>query len=87
MAVQREIVENRRRARIGTVVTVMVDGLSPESSLVATGRLEGQAPEIDSQVIFSDCDPSGLEPGTVIAARIIDAQGYDLVATPLPPQG
>jgi ribosomal protein S12 methylthiotransferase len=87
MTVQREIVESKRRARIGTVVTVMVDGVSPESPLVATGRLEGQAPEIDSQVIFSECDPSGLEPGRVIGARIIDAQGYDLVVTPLPAQG
>ena len=31
---------------------VMVDGPSPESELVLTGRLEGQAPDIDSVVYF-----------------------------------
>jgi ribosomal protein S12 methylthiotransferase len=63
---------------------VIVDGPSPDSDLVVTGRLEGQAPDIDSIVVFSDCDPAAFRPGDVVSARITAARGYDLVATPLP---
>jgi ribosomal protein S12 methylthiotransferase len=84
MSLQKEIVAASRQGLVGATVTVMVDGLSPDSDLVAVGRLEGQAPDIDSTVIFSDCDPSALEPGRLITARVTAAEGYDLVATPLP---
>ena len=59
----------------------MVDGPSPESALVLQGRLEGQAPDIDAVVYLSDCDPTELELGQVIAARLTGARGYDLVAS------
>jgi ribosomal protein S12 methylthiotransferase len=84
MQLQKRIVGRRRQAQIGTTCRVMVDGPSPESPLVVTGRLEGQAPDIDSVVLFSDCDPSTMTPGRIVEARITGASGYDLVATPLP---
>ncbi len=87
MRLQKQLVAKRRRQQVGQVVPVLVDGPSPESPLVVTGRLEGQAPDIDSRVVFSDCDPSALRPGDVIAARILAARGYDLIATPLPAHG
>ena len=59
----------------------MVDGPSPESELVMTGRLEGQAPDIDSIVYFDEVDPSTLIPGDLVAAQVTGARGYDLVAT------
>ena len=83
MKLQKQIVSRRRKAQVGRTVSVMVDGPSPDSSLVMTGRLEGQAPDIDSQVVFSDCDPSTLVQGSVVEARIIGARGYDLIAAPL----
>jgi len=60
----------------------MVDGPSPESPLVVQGRLEGQAPDIDSVVYFDEVDPSALLPGDVVHARLTGARGYDLVAVP-----
>jgi ribosomal protein S12 methylthiotransferase len=84
MRLQRRLVARRRRALVGQHRLAMVDGPSPESPLVVTGRLEGQAPEIDSQVVFSDCDPSTLTAGTLVRCRILEARGYDLVAAPLP---
>jgi ribosomal protein S12 methylthiotransferase len=81
MRLQRDLVARRQQARIGGTVQVMVDGASPESPLVLTGRLEGQAPDIDAMVYLSDCDPSAHAPGDLITARVIDAQGYDLVAS------
>ena len=50
--------------------------------LVLQGRLEGQAPEIDPVVYLTDCDPSLYERGNLIRARIVGAQGYDLLAIP-----
>ena len=46
------------------------------------GRLEGQAPDIDPVVYLTDCDPSVYGRGDLIRARIVGAQGYDLLATP-----
>jgi ribosomal protein S12 methylthiotransferase len=86
MRLQKQLVAKRRKAQVGSCVRVMVDGLSPDSPLVATGRLEGQAPDIDSMVVFSECDASKLIPGSFVQARITGARGYDLIATPLPDQ-
>jgi len=81
MKLQKQIVATRQRARKGATVQVMVDGPSPESPLVLTGRLEGQAPDIDAMVILSECDPSTLEPGQLVGARLTGAKGYDLIAS------
>jgi ribosomal protein S12 methylthiotransferase len=83
MQLQQGLVEARQRARIGHDVQVMVDGPSPESELVLTGRLQGQAPDIDAMVYLSDCDPSAFALGDVVTARVTDARGYDLVASPI----
>jgi hypothetical protein len=62
----------------------MVDGPAPDMPLVVTGRTEGQAPDIDSVVLLSECDPAIAAPGALITARIVGASGYDLVAEALP---
>jgi ribosomal protein S12 methylthiotransferase len=84
MRQQERIVSARLAERVGEPVQVMIDGPSPESALVVTGRLEGQAPDIDATVILTDCDPSALRPGDLVTARIVAAAGYDVVAAPLP---
>jgi len=84
MELQQDIVTRERQAQIGTTCRVMVDGTSTDSPLLVTGRLEGQAPDIDSMVVFSDCDPSAMVPGTIVDARITGVSDYDLVASPLP---
>jgi ribosomal protein S12 methylthiotransferase len=84
MAQQKQIVTRQRRQQVGRHLPVMVDGPSPESALVMTGRLEGQAPDIDSVVYFTDCDPSTLRPGALVPSEIVAARGYDLIARPLP---
>jgi ribosomal protein S12 methylthiotransferase len=83
MSRQQRIVAARQEARIGTDVRVLIDGPSAEHELVLQGRLEGQAPEIDPVVYLTDCDPSIHGRGDLIRARIVGAEGYDLLATPL----
>jgi ribosomal protein S12 methylthiotransferase len=85
MSRQKRIVAGAHRARIGTDVDVLLDGPSPEHELVLQGRLEGQAPDIDSVVYLTDCDSSQYRPGDLIRARIVAAQGYDLVVAPVSP--
>ena len=83
MSRQQAIVAARQAARIGTEVRVLIDGPSAEHELVLQGRLEGQAPDIDPVVYLTDCDPSVYGRGNLIRARIVGAEGYDLLATPL----
>ena len=83
MAIQRKKVEAANRRKVGARVRVLVDGPSPEHELVLRGRLEGQAPEIDSVVYLSEVDPSACQPGEMIDAEVVAARGYDLVARPL----
>ena len=83
MARQKKIVATAQKARIGAEVDVLVDGPSQEHELVLQGRLEGQAPDIDSVVFLTDCDADTVPRGELIRTRIVDARGYDLVARPI----
>jgi ribosomal protein S12 methylthiotransferase len=82
MARQKKIVATAQKARIGAEVDVLVDGPSQEHELVLQGRLEGQAPDIDSVVFLTDCDTETIPRGELIRTRIVGARGYDLVAKP-----
>jgi ribosomal protein S12 methylthiotransferase len=81
LELQKGIVARRQQTRVGETLRVLVDGPSPESELVVTGRIEGQAPDIDSIVYFDAADPSALRAGDLVAARVTGARGYDLIAT------
>jgi len=83
MARQKKIVARAHRARVGSEAKVLIDGPSAEHEMVVQGRLEGQAPDIDSVVYLTDCDPTQLERGTLIRTRIVGSRGYDLVAAPV----
>ena len=84
LALQRRLVARSQREQVGRVASVLVDGPSPEHDLVLLGRLEGQAPEIDSVVYLTDCDATQHRPGDLVRARVVGARGYDLLAAPLP---
>ena len=83
MATQKKLVAARQKTRVGTRARLVVDGPSPEHEWVLTGRLSGQAPDIDPQVFLTDADPAVLRPGQFLDVEIVGAQGYDLVARPL----
>ncbi|MBI1873801.1 MAG: 30S ribosomal protein S12 methylthiotransferase RimO [Acidobacteria bacterium] len=83
MALQKRVVRARHRDLLGRRVQLLVDGRAPESELVLRARLEGQAPEIDSAVYLTECDPHLYGAGKMIDAEIVSSRGYDLVARPL----
>jgi ribosomal protein S12 methylthiotransferase len=84
MSVQKRLVRKAQRKRVGERVRVMVDGPSPEHGLVLRGRLESQAPDIDSCVYLTDADPESALPGTFVDGTIVGSREYDLVVQPLP---
>ncbi|MFA5109897.1 MAG: 30S ribosomal protein S12 methylthiotransferase RimO [Desulfobaccales bacterium] len=75
-ALQAKIVKARLKALVGTVQSVRVDGVSPESDYLLTGRLAGQAPDIDGQVYIT----AGTgRIGEIQPVRLTRALPYDLL--------
>jgi ribosomal protein S12 methylthiotransferase len=99
MAIQRGIVARANKDRIGRTVRLLVDGPSTDHALVLRARMEGQAPDIDSEVYLTECDPADFSAGQFIDAEILapfessldgspgaalgDHAAYDLLARPL----
>jgi ribosomal protein S12 methylthiotransferase len=82
MQAQRDVLAVRHQAVIGQRRPVLVDGPAPDAPLVLQGRLEGQAPDIDSVVYFDECEAAGYPPGTLVDVEITGARGYDFIAVP-----
>ena len=91
LSVQESISAAKGRAKVGTIVEVLVDGRSEETEHVLEGRHEGLAPEIDG-VVYIDEGQSDLSPqhparqnilsptpGDFCKVRITDAAAFDLV--------
>ena len=75
-ALQAKIVKARLKALVGTVAEVLVEGVSPESDYLLTGRLASQAPDIDGQVYIT----AGTgQIGEIQPVRLTRALPYDLV--------
>jgi ribosomal protein S12 methylthiotransferase len=83
MSLQKKLVQRRQRARVGEKTRILVDGPSSDHELVLKGRLASQAPDIDSSVFLTDCDPSSLRPGEFAEVEIVGAREYDLIARPV----
>jgi ribosomal protein S12 methylthiotransferase len=74
--VQARIVRARLKGLVGTVQPVLVEGLSPESDYLLSGRLLSQAPEIDGQVYITAGEG---HVGEIQIVRLTRALPYDLV--------
>jgi ribosomal protein S12 methylthiotransferase len=75
-ALQALIVKERLKSLKGTVQPVLVEGVSPESDYLLSGRLITQAPEIDGQVYITAGE---ARVGEIQPVRITRALPYDLV--------
>jgi ribosomal protein S12 methylthiotransferase len=62
--------------RVGRETEVLIDAIDHEAG-EAVGRAVWDAPEIDGNVFLPD--ETGLEPGDLVKARIVEADDYDLV--------
>ncbi|MDT3399669.1 30S ribosomal protein S12 methylthiotransferase RimO [Streptomyces sp. B1866] len=86
-----ELTAQRAEERLGETVTVLVEEVAEDpweaedgpSEGAMAGRAAHQAPETDGQTVLTP--GHGLAPGTMVEAKVVAAQGVDLVAEPLRP--
>jgi len=85
MAVAEEVSAARLRRRIGMTMQVLVDAAPALGKKGATGRSYADAPEIDGVVRLLPPEKISktLKTGEFTKARIVGAQGHDLVAVPI----
>lgn len=82
MALQHRISREKNKRLIGRRMEVLVEGPNPESEHLLVGRHQGQAPEIDGQVIIND----GLaQPGEMALVEVTEAHAYDLIGRVVAP--
>jgi len=74
-----ELVTQRAEDRIGDVVHVLVERLDADGS--AEGRAAHQGPEVDGTTTLRPAGAAQI--GEIVAARVVDADGCDLVAEPI----
>ena len=78
MLAQQEVAFAKARAQVGSTIEVLIDrpaSTGEAGSFVARSR--AQAPDIDSVVHVRG---NGIHPGKLVNVKIVDYQGYDLVA-------
>ena len=79
MEKQAQISADKLQQKIGQRMTVLVDGLSEDSLMLA--RSKADAPEIDGVVILDGAD--NIEPGDFIDVEITGATEHDLIGRPV----
>lgn len=77
MAQQQEISQEINDTFIGKTIEVMVDEKASKEPNLFYGRTQGDAPDVDNQVILNST--AALKAGDFVNARITDALEYDLV--------
>ena len=85
MAVAEAVSAERLRRRIGSTLQVLVDHAPALGRRGGRGRSYADAPEIDGQVRLLPPAKASvtLKVGEFVRARVVDAEGHDLVAQPL----
>ncbi len=76
MSLQAQISERKNQEMVGHIVSVLVEGVSPETHLLLKGRTAAMAPDVDGQVLINKGE--GVI-GEIVPVRIEKAHTYDLV--------
>ena len=77
-----ELTAQRAEARVGGVVTVLVESVENDSD-VAEGRAEHQAPEVDGTTTVHTGQAGALRVGDLVRAEVTHSEGVDLTAVGL----
>ena len=76
MNLQREISRKRNLAMVGETTLVLLEGPSPETDLLLSGRTAGMAPEVDGRVLINKGTGNI---GDMVSVLITEAHPYDLI--------
>ena len=82
MALQQDISAARLQARVGQVLTVLVDELDHEDGVVIA-RSIADAPEIDGHVYVDGLDTQQVQTGQFLQVLVDEANEYDLFGSPV----
>jgi ribosomal protein S12 methylthiotransferase len=85
MAVAEEVSASMLQSRVGSIMQILVDSAPGMGKKGGIGRSYADAPEIDGVVRLLPPEKISktLKVGEFIKARIVGAQGHDLVAQPI----
>ncbi|MBI3294698.1 MAG: 30S ribosomal protein S12 methylthiotransferase RimO [Deltaproteobacteria bacterium] len=78
LTLQQLISRERLKNRVGSEVSVLVEGVSSESEFLISGRHAGQAPDVDGNVLIRGGSPVL---GTIQRVRVEETMEYDLIGT------
>ncbi len=79
MAIQAKVSEQRNQELEGTVHTLLVESVQEDNGVrQAVGRIEIQAPDVDGLTYLEDA--GDVQPGDMVAVRIVQGFAYDVVA-------
>lgn len=76
MSLQAHISEKKNRQRVGDILPVLIEGVSPETDLLLMGRTAIMAPDVDGQVLVNK---GRAVVGDIVPVLITEAHPYDLV--------
>jgi ribosomal protein S12 methylthiotransferase len=79
-----DLVAERARERLGEHVEVLVEEVDGEDG-APVGRAAHQGPEVDGVTVLRGCEGLRVAVGDIVGARVVAAEGVDLVAEPLLP--
>jgi len=76
MRIQSGVSLRRKRAMVGRIEPVLVEGLCPETDLLLVGRTAGMAPDVDGRILINR---GRADVGSIVPVRLTEAHPYDLV--------
>jgi ribosomal protein S12 methylthiotransferase len=76
MNLQMGISRKKNLARVGETTVALLEGASPETDLLLSGRTAGMAPEVDGRVLINKGTGNI---GEMVSVLITDGQPYDLI--------
>lgn len=76
---QKEIARELNQKYIGKILEVLIEGEHEETQLLIKGRHEGQAPDIDGNVLINDLSGVSVNVGDMLKVEITDVLDFDLI--------
>jgi ribosomal protein S12 methylthiotransferase len=76
MTLQKKISRRKNLRLVNRIIPVLIEGESPETDLLLTGRTAWMAPDVDGQVLINEGNGTV---GEIMQVLITEAHPYDLV--------
>lgn len=76
---QKTILKKKHKKFLGKILKVLVEGPHAETELLWQGRHQGQAPDIDGNVIINEGVDSRIKAGDMVDVEITEVMEYDLI--------